>query len=269
MTVHRKGVRPQRDVASHCHLMAAPARASLTYSHPPHEPPNIMLKIKRLHARSLLTPAADLLAAARSALAGLRLRRIPMVAFPSNSSLAGRRKRRRTIRFGSGVQGVSFGLVVEIADHLNLEKSCHAPLTADYFRDTISVTDISVKMVKHKIDPESLLPLTPAVFQVLLALAGGELHGYAIMQEVAESTEGRIKMGPGTLYGTIKRLLEAELIEESNERPDPKLDDERRRYYKLTGVGEQVVRAEARRYAEIVARARGKKLIQPLLPDAK
>ena len=117
-------------------------------------------------------------------------------------------------------------------------------------------------MVNVKIDPENLLPLTPAVFHVLLALAGGERHGYAIMQEVTESTGGQIKMGPGTLYGTVKRLLEAQLIEESDERPDPYLDDERRRYYRLTGVGEQVVKAEARRYAEIVKIARGKKLIR-------
>ena len=116
-------------------------------------------------------------------------------------------------------------------------------------------------MATTSIDPEKLLPLTPAVFHVLLALAGGERHGYAIMQEVAESTEGRIKMGPGTLYGTIKRLLEARLIEESDERPDAALDDERRRYYRLTGVGEQVVKAEARRYAGIVAMARGKRLL--------
>jgi DNA-binding PadR family transcriptional regulator len=116
-------------------------------------------------------------------------------------------------------------------------------------------------MIKPENDPTHRLPLTPAVFHVLLALAEGERHGYAIMQEVAESTEGQIKMGPGTLYGTIKRLLEAQLIEESDERPDPQLDDERRRYYRLSGVGEQVVRAEARRYADIVALARGKKLI--------
>jgi DNA-binding PadR family transcriptional regulator len=116
-------------------------------------------------------------------------------------------------------------------------------------------------MANRKIDPENLLPLTPAVFHVLLALAGGELHGYAIMQEVATSTEGQIKMGPGTLYGTVKRLLEAQLIEESDERPDPALDDDRRRYYRLTGTGEQVLKAEARRYEEIVKLVRGKKLI--------
>lgn len=111
------------------------------------------------------------------------------------------------------------------------------------------------------IDPEKFLPLTPAVFHLLLALADGERHGYAIMQEVAESTNGQVKMGPGTLYGTIKRLLEVQFIEESDERPDPKLDDERRRYYRLTGLGERVVRAEAGRYADLVALARGKKLI--------
>ena len=116
-------------------------------------------------------------------------------------------------------------------------------------------------MAKPKTDIESQLPLTPAVFHVLLALAGGERHGYAIMQEVAASTGGQIRMGPGTLYGTIKRMLEAQLIEESDERPDPHLDDERRRYYRLTGVGEEVVRAEARRYADLVALARGKKLV--------
>lgn len=113
-------------------------------------------------------------------------------------------------------------------------------------------------------EPEEFLPLTPAVFHVLLALADGERHGYAIMQEVAEHTDGRIKMGPGTLYGTIKRLLEAKLIEESDERPDPQLDDERRRYYRLSGVGQRVVRAEAQRYAEMAAVARGKKLLGKL-----
>jgi DNA-binding PadR family transcriptional regulator len=109
--------------------------------------------------------------------------------------------------------------------------------------------------------PEEFLPLTPAVFHVLLTLADGERHGYAIMQEVAASTQGKIKMGPGTLYGTIKRLLDMRLIEESDERPDPRLDDERRRYYQLSGMGQRVVRAEAQRYVAMVEVARGKKLI--------
>ncbi len=104
-------------------------------------------------------------------------------------------------------------------------------------------------------------PLTPAVFHVLLALTGGERHGYAIMQEVAESTDGRMKMGPGTLYGTIRRLLEARMIEESDERPDPEMDDERRRYYRLTAIGQRAVKAEARRYAELAELARRKRLL--------
>jgi DNA-binding PadR family transcriptional regulator len=116
-------------------------------------------------------------------------------------------------------------------------------------------------MPAKKNDPEELLPLTPAAFHVLLALADGERHGYAIMQEIAAHTDGKFKMGPGTLYGTIKRLLEAALIEESDERPDPHLDDERRRYYRLSGVGERVLRAEAQRYAAMAAVARGKNLI--------
>jgi DNA-binding PadR family transcriptional regulator len=116
-------------------------------------------------------------------------------------------------------------------------------------------------MAKTGTEPQDLLPLTPAVFHVLLTLTDGERHGYAIMQEVAETTGGRICMGPGTLYGTIKRLLGARMIEESDERPDPELDDERRRYYRLTALGQRVVRAEASRYAEIAEVARRKRLI--------
>ncbi len=101
-------------------------------------------------------------------------------------------------------------------------------------------------------NPEDLLPLTPAVFHILLALADSEKHGYAIMEQVNEATDGQVCMGPGTLYGTIKRLLAAKLIEESGERPDPEMDDERRRYYRLTPWGERVMEAEAKRYARIV-----------------
>ena len=110
-------------------------------------------------------------------------------------------------------------------------------------------------------EPGNISPLTPAVFHVLLALADGERHGYAIMQEVAENTGSQIKMGPGTLYGTIKRLLEARMIEESEQRPDPDLDDERRRYYRLTGLGQRAVKAEALRYAAMAEVARRKRLI--------
>jgi DNA-binding PadR family transcriptional regulator len=111
------------------------------------------------------------------------------------------------------------------------------------------------------LDPEDMLPLTPAVFHILLALTDGERHGYAIMQEVAESTNRRIHMGPGTLYGTIKRLLEAGWIEESDRRPDAKEDDERRRYYCLTGVGQRVVEAEAARYNELARLVKRKRLL--------
>src|SRR3954462_15012773 len=101
-------------------------------------------------------------------------------------------------------------------------------------------------------DPADLLPLTPAVFHIHLSLAPGERHGYAIMSDVTEATAGRITLGPGTLYSNIKRLLASELIEESEQRPDPELDDERRRYYRLTRFGRRVIQAEVTRYAEMV-----------------
>ena len=109
--------------------------------------------------------------------------------------------------------------------------------------------------------PDSFLPLTPAVFHILLALADGEKHGYAIMQEVEGMTEGKVQMGPGTLYGSIKRMLSAGLIEESDDRPDPTLDDERRRYYRQTGLGRRVLREEAERMAELTVLARRKRVL--------
>ena len=112
-----------------------------------------------------------------------------------------------------------------------------------------------------KLNPEELLPLTPAVFHILLALADGEKHGYGIMQEVALLSSGKIKMGPGTLYGSIKRMLESGLIVETDERPDPELDDERRRYYTLTEFGERVAKAESLRLASLVHAAQVKKLL--------
>lgn len=104
-------------------------------------------------------------------------------------------------------------------------------------------------------------PLTPATFHILLALVDGECHGYAIMREVAERTDGTVKLGPGTLYGSLKRLLEQGMVEESDERADPELDDERRRYYRITRRGLDVARAEARRLESLVRAARQKKLI--------
>lgn len=116
-------------------------------------------------------------------------------------------------------------------------------------------------MVKKQTDPEVLLPLRPSVFHILLALSDGDLHGYGIMQEVAEHTDGQIKLGPGTLYGAIKRLLSDGLIIEADERPDPELDDERRRYYRLTEFGQKVLRAEVQRISRMVSVAQQKRLI--------
>src|ERR1700674_3933617 len=97
--------------------------------------------------------------------------------------------------------------------------------------------------------PQDLLPLTPPVFHILLALSEGERHGYGIMQEVSADTGGSLQLGPGTLYGCLKRMLSARLVEESDERPDPDLDDERRRYYRMTDFGVRTLRAEAERLA--------------------
>ncbi len=109
--------------------------------------------------------------------------------------------------------------------------------------------------------PEELQPLTPPVFHILMALADGERHGYGIMQDVARQTAGALQLGPGTLYGCLKRMLSARLLEESDERPDPALDDERRRYYRITPLGDRAVRAEARRLADAVSAAIGKRLL--------
>lgn len=112
-------------------------------------------------------------------------------------------------------------------------------------------------------DPGREIPLTPAVFHILLALADGEKHGYAIMKEVESATEGTVTMGPGTLYGSLKRMLKDGLIGESDERPDPEIDDSRRRYYELTGYGRRVLEAEVQRLAQAVRLARRKNALGP------
>lgn len=109
--------------------------------------------------------------------------------------------------------------------------------------------------MRKSLSPEKLLPLTPPVFHILLALAGEERHGYGIMQDVARQTDGALQLGPGTLYGCLKRMLAAGLVEESGARPDPELDDERRRYYRMTALGRRVVRAEAQRLVDAVSAA--------------
>lgn len=108
---------------------------------------------------------------------------------------------------------------------------------------------------------EERLPLTPAVFHILLALAGGERHGYAIMREVTEQTHGQMRLGPGTLYGSVRRMLGEGIIEETEARPDPALDDERRRYYRLTPFGRRVAEAEAARLQALTRTAQERGLL--------
>lgn len=103
-------------------------------------------------------------------------------------------------------------------------------------------------------DPTRFLPLSSAPLHILLALREGERHGYAVMRDVERLSDGAVKMGPGTLYGAIKRLLADRLIAECAERPDPELDDQRRRYYRLTALGEQVCAAEVERLSKLLER---------------
>lgn len=109
--------------------------------------------------------------------------------------------------------------------------------------------------------PDEQPPLTPAVFHILLALSDGEKHGYAIMQEVQAVSEGRVNMGPGTLYGSIKRMLAAGQIAEADERIDQSLDDQRRRYYRLTALGERILKAEIERLNQLMRVIQDKRLL--------
>jgi DNA-binding PadR family transcriptional regulator len=110
-------------------------------------------------------------------------------------------------------------------------------------------------------DVEPLLPLPPATFHILIALAREDRHGYAIMQDVEARTNGEIRLSAGTLYRTIQRLLEQGLIRETRDRPAPELDDERRRYYRITALGEAAARAEAKRMTDLVRMARAQGLV--------
>lgn len=107
---------------------------------------------------------------------------------------------------------------------------------------------------------DHLLPLPASVMYIIVALAGGEKHGYAIMRDVAEVSDGAVRLGSGTLYGSIKRMLDQGLIAEVDERPDPALDDERRRYYRLTPLGRRVGAAECDRLASLTESARVRRL---------
>lgn len=113
----------------------------------------------------------------------------------------------------------------------------------------------------RKPEAETFIPLSPVVFEILLALSDEERHGYGIMQDVAVRSGGATRLRPGTLYRAVARLVEDGLLEESDERPAPDQDDERRRYYRLTALGQRVTAAEARRLANLVRSARAKKVL--------
>jgi DNA-binding PadR family transcriptional regulator len=113
-----------------------------------------------------------------------------------------------------------------------------------------------------KSDPERELPLSSAVLHILLVLADGERHGYAIAQEVESLTAGRIRMGPGTLYGSIQRMTASALVERAPRRPRADQDDERRRYYRITGHGQRVLELELQRLGAVVAIARRRRLLR-------
>jgi DNA-binding PadR family transcriptional regulator len=115
-----------------------------------------------------------------------------------------------------------------------------------YIRNGYNVPEMA-----RKTTPQ--VPLTPAVFHILLALSTGERHGYGIMKQVEADSRGSVKMGPGTLYGSMRRMMDAGLIRESGKRTDPKMDDERRIYYKLTDAGRAALKAELKRYRDLVA----------------
>lgn len=110
-------------------------------------------------------------------------------------------------------------------------------------------------------DADSFLPLPTAVFHILVALADRDRHGYSIMQDVASRTDGKVRLSPGTLYSSIRRMLEAGFVEEVRESPDPESRDERRRYYRLTEFGRRAAMAEARRLTEMLSHARETGLI--------
>jgi DNA-binding PadR family transcriptional regulator len=118
----------------------------------------------------------------------------------------------------------------------------------------------------HDEDPRKFLPLTPAVLEILLALAEEDLHGYAIMREVERRTDGETRLGPGTLYRSVGQLLERGWIREADERPDPELDDERRRYYRLTDLGRRAAMAEVERLEGRVRTAHRKGLASARRP---
>jgi DNA-binding PadR family transcriptional regulator len=127
--------------------------------------------------------------------------------------------------------------------------------------DNIYILAIVKSMTNNDSNIEALLPLPTATFHILLALAKEDRHGYAVIQDVEQRTGGEIRLSAGTLYRSIQRMLEQGLLRETRDRPAPELDDERRRYYRITPFGQAVARAEARRMADLVRMARAQGLV--------
>lgn len=150
--------------------------------------------------------------------------------------------------------------MVKIGSESSTLTPCASPSTQPV--DNIPGVDIVWPMAtRDPADADALLPLPPATFHILIALAKEDRHGYAVIQDVEERTGGELRLSPATLYRSIQRMLEQELIRETKERPAPELDDERRRYYRITPFGAAVARAEARRMAELVRMARAQGLV--------
>lgn len=145
-----------------------------------------------------------------------------------------------------------------IAQRLQGRKSIDFSIGVRYIclRHTKAMIVRIVSMSDGATTPDEMLPLPVAQLHILLALADGEKHGYAVMREVESMTGGEVTMGPGTLYGAVKKMVKAGLIEETDERPDPEMDDERRRYYRTTGLGVRVLDAETARMEGLVETAR-------------
>lgn len=116
-------------------------------------------------------------------------------------------------------------------------------------------------------DSKTFTPLTPAVLYILMALSGGEKHGYGIMRQVESDSEGKVSMGNGTLYGSLKRMLDAGLVAESDKKIDPVMDDQRRVYYRITGLGEKALTTELERYKHVVTLAK-RRATHPFMPVA-
>jgi DNA-binding PadR family transcriptional regulator len=122
--------------------------------------------------------------------------------------------------------------------------------------------------MKRNLSPESFLPLKPHWFHVLLSLSDQDQHGYGIMQDVLERTDGKVRLWPPTLYGTIKRLIDEELIEASDTRPVAELDDSRRRYYRLTNLGRRVLAGECARLKDLIRAVHARRDVRERKADA-